>query len=110
MWKQVVGMPSMDSFIKKPGVLSFHIASKIPVSESTRQELLDIDGITYRLRREIELLESIDLIRCNRCQVIILLPKTHNFTHHISCVNNNFGDIILFQLSLSAESNVSSFF
>jgi len=71
MWKQIVGVPSMDSLVKKPDVLSFHIASKIPVSESTRQELLDIDGITYRLRREIELLDSIDLVRCRICQVII---------------------------------------
>jgi cereblon len=65
----------MDSLIKKPDVLSFHIASKIPVSESTRQQLLDIDGIVYRLRREIELLDSIDLIRCRTCQVIIFSPN-----------------------------------
>ncbi|KAG5018816.1 hypothetical protein JHK87_014671 [Glycine soja] len=71
MWKRMVGMPDMDSLIKKPDVLSFHIASKIPVSESTRQELLDIDSIAYRLRREIELLESIDLIRCKSCETII---------------------------------------
>ncbi|OIW14579.1 hypothetical protein TanjilG_32921 [Lupinus angustifolius] len=71
MWKQIVGAPSMDSLVKKPDALSFYIASKIPVSESTRQELLDIDGITYRLRREIELLASIDLIRCKICQTII---------------------------------------
>ncbi|KAE9587063.1 hypothetical protein Lal_00004469 [Lupinus albus] len=71
MWKQIVGAPRMDSLVKKPDVLSFYIASKIPVSESTRQELLDIDGITYRLRREIELLASIDLIRCKSCQTII---------------------------------------
>ncbi|KAH1253083.1 Protein cereblon [Glycine max] len=71
MWKRIVGMPDMDSLIKKPDILSFHIASKIPVSESTRQELLDIDGIAYRLRREIELLESIDLIRCKSCETII---------------------------------------
>lgn len=79
MWKQIVGVPSMDSLVKKPDVLSFHIASKIPVSESTRQELLDIDGITYRLRREIELLDSIDLVRCRICQVILFSPKPHNF-------------------------------
>lgn len=71
MWQQIVGTPSMDGLVKKPDVLSFSIASKIPVSESTRQELLDIDGISYRLRREIELLESIDLIQCKICQIII---------------------------------------
>ncbi|KAF8407095.1 hypothetical protein HHK36_006220 [Tetracentron sinense] len=71
MWKQIIGVPSMDDLVKKPDLLSFHIASKIPVSESTRQELLEIDGISYRLRREIELLESFDRVRCKNCQTVI---------------------------------------
>ncbi|KAI3454101.1 hypothetical protein Pfo_010764 [Paulownia fortunei] len=70
-WKQVVKAPSMDSLVMKPDLLSFHIASKIPISESARQELLEIDGTTYRLRREIELLESFDKIRCKTCQTLI---------------------------------------
>ncbi|XP_059657146.1 uncharacterized protein LOC132303760 [Cornus florida] len=70
-WKQIVGEPKMDGLVNKPDLLSFHIASKIPVSESTRQELLDIDGISYRLRREIELLESFDRVRCKNCQTVI---------------------------------------
>lgn len=70
-WKQIVGLPSMDGFVKKPDLLSFYIASKIPVSESMRQELLEIDGISYRLRREIELLESFDRVRCKNCQSVI---------------------------------------
>lgn len=73
MWKKIVKAPSMDGLVKKPDLLSFHIASKIPVSESTRQELLEIDGISYRLRREIELLENFDRVRCKTCQVIRLL-------------------------------------
>ncbi|KAA8525237.1 hypothetical protein F0562_007092 [Nyssa sinensis] len=71
MWKQIVGAPSMDGFVNKPDLLSFYIGSKIPVSESTRQELLEIDGISYRLRREIELLESFDRVRCKNCQTVI---------------------------------------
>lgn len=71
MWKQIVGAPNMDGFVKNPDILSFYIASKIPVSESTRQELLEIDGISYRLRREIELLKSIDLIQCKNCKTVI---------------------------------------
>ncbi|RYR47328.1 hypothetical protein Ahy_A07g033264 isoform A [Arachis hypogaea] len=71
MWRKIIGVPSMDNLVKKPDILSFYIASKIPVSESTRQELLDIDGIAYRLRKEIELLESIDIIQCKSCQTII---------------------------------------
>ncbi|KAL9230351.1 hypothetical protein vseg_005714 [Gypsophila vaccaria] len=71
IWKQVVGTPNMDGFVRKPDTLSFYIASKIPVSESTRQELLEINGVSYRLRREIELLESFDLVRCKNCQTVI---------------------------------------
>ncbi|KAK8547394.1 hypothetical protein V6N13_098104 [Hibiscus sabdariffa] len=71
MWKQIVGMPNMDGFVRKPDLLSFYIASKIPVSEPARQELLEIDGISCRLRREIELLERLDCIRCKICQTII---------------------------------------
>lgn len=68
-WKQVVKVPNMDSLVMKPDLLSFHIASKIPVSDTARQELLEIDGTTYRLRKEIELLESFDKMRCKTCQV-----------------------------------------
>ncbi|XP_022131733.1 protein cereblon isoform X4 [Momordica charantia] len=71
MWKQIVGVPNMDGFVKNPDILSFYIASKIPVSESTRQELLEIDGISYRLRREVELLKSIDIIQCKNCKTVI---------------------------------------
>lgn len=71
LWKQIVGTPSMDGYVRKPDILSFHIASKIPVSESTRQELLEIDGISYRLRREIELLESFDCVRCKNCKTLL---------------------------------------
>lgn len=63
----------MDVLVRKPDLLSFHIASKLPVSESTRQELLEINGVSYRLRREIELLESFDRVRCKTCQVISVL-------------------------------------
>ncbi|CAN1784895.1 Protein cereblon [Linum perenne] len=71
MWKKIVGSPSMDGMVKKPDLLSFYIASKIPVSEPTRQELLEIDGVSYRLRREIELLERFNLVRCKICKNII---------------------------------------
>lgn len=59
----------MDGLLKNPDILSFYIASKIPVSVSTRQELLDIDGISNRLRRVIELLDSFNCVRCKTCQV-----------------------------------------
>ncbi|KAI3933643.1 hypothetical protein MKW92_039057 [Papaver armeniacum] len=71
MWKEIVGSPNMDDLVKAPDLLSFHIASKLPVSESTRQELLEIDGISYRLRREIELLGCFDRVCCKTCQTEI---------------------------------------
>ncbi|OMO86650.1 hypothetical protein COLO4_20995 [Corchorus olitorius] len=71
MWKQIVGTPSMDGFVKKPDLLSFYIASKIPISEPRRQELLEIDGISYRLRREIDILERLDRVRCKICKTVI---------------------------------------
>ncbi|KAG2298743.1 hypothetical protein Bca4012_010234 [Brassica carinata] len=71
LWKQIVGVPNMEAIVDKPDILSFFIASKIPVSESIRQELLEIDGVSYRLQREIELLESFDRVRCKHCQSVI---------------------------------------
>ncbi|KAM7275754.1 hypothetical protein ACFE04_017620 [Oxalis oulophora] len=71
MWNQVVKTPSMEGLVNRPELLSFYIGSKIPVSESIRQELLEIDGISYRLQREIELLESFDRVRCKTCQTVI---------------------------------------
>lgn len=73
MWRNIIGSPNMDGFAKKPDLLSFYIASQIPVSECTRQELLEIDGISYRLQREIELLEKLDRVRCKNCQVYFIL-------------------------------------
>ncbi|KAJ0248210.1 Protein cereblon [Hirschfeldia incana] len=71
LWKQIVGVPNMEAIVNKPDILSFFIASKIPVSESIRQELLEIDGVSYRLQREIELLERFDRVRCKHCQIVI---------------------------------------
>ncbi|XP_074573756.1 uncharacterized protein LOC141830172 isoform X2 [Curcuma longa] len=71
LWGKVIGKPSLDEYARKPDLLSFYIASKLPMSEATRQELLEIDGISYRLQREIELLNGFNLIRCKRCQTLI---------------------------------------
>ena len=76
----------MDGFVKKPDLLSFYIASKIPISEPTRQELLEIDGISYRLRREIELLERLDRIRCKICQVLLSLSCVCVNTQSYGCM------------------------
>ncbi|XP_073007574.1 uncharacterized protein [Typha latifolia] len=71
LWRQIIINPSMDDYVKKPGLLSFYIGSKLPMSESTRQELLEIDGISYRLRREIQLLRDFNLLRCKNCLTLI---------------------------------------
>ncbi|KAF9613774.1 hypothetical protein IFM89_011498 [Coptis chinensis] len=70
-WKQIIGAPSLDGLAKKPDILSFYIASRIPITESLKQELLEIDGVSYRLRREIEFLECMDFVRCKTCQSVI---------------------------------------
>lgn len=79
----------MDDFVRKPDLLSFHIASKIPVSESIRQELLEVDGTSYRLRREIKLLEGFDRIRCKICQVYTILFPNSLILHQINCILSN---------------------
>jgi cereblon len=65
--------PSIDGHVRKPDLLSFYIGSKLPISTSLRQELLETDGISYRLQREIQLLEAFNIIRCRNCLVMIYL-------------------------------------
>ncbi|CAL4947487.1 unnamed protein product [Urochloa decumbens] len=67
LWRQVIVNPSMDDHVKKPNHLSFYIGSNLPISGSLKQELLEIDGISYRLQREIQLLKAFNIIRCRNC-------------------------------------------
>ncbi|KAL6610520.1 hypothetical protein ACP70R_040489 [Stipagrostis hirtigluma subsp. patula] len=71
LWRQIIANPSMDDHVRKPNILSFHIGSKLPVSESVRQKLLEIDGISYRLQKEIQILKAFNLIKCRNCQSLI---------------------------------------
>ncbi|MCO5612818.1 hypothetical protein L7F22_067089 [Adiantum nelumboides] len=71
MWRQMVELPSLNDLVQKPELLSYYIASKIPVQDATRQELLEIDGVVSRLRKEIQLLESMDRIRCKTCKNVV---------------------------------------
>uniref|UniRef100_A0A0C9RGI6 Protein cereblon n=1 Tax=Wollemia nobilis TaxID=56998 RepID=A0A0C9RGI6_9CONI len=107
MWRQMVETPSINDLVKKPDLLSFYLASKIPVPDSTRQELLEIDGVVYRLQREIQLLESIDRVRCKLCRTVVarrrdmLVMSTdgpigayvnaHGFVHEILTLYNTRG-------------------
>uniref|UniRef100_A0A0D3ETW5 Lon N-terminal domain-containing protein n=1 Tax=Oryza barthii TaxID=65489 RepID=A0A0D3ETW5_9ORYZ len=71
LWRQIVVNPSMDDYVRKPDILSYHIGSKLPMSCSVRQELLEIDGISYRLQKEIQLLKAFNIIRCRNCLALI---------------------------------------
>ncbi|KAJ1285351.1 hypothetical protein BS78_03G272800 [Paspalum vaginatum] len=71
LWRQIIVDPSMEDLVRKPNHLSFCVGSKLPISESLRQELLEIDGISYRLRREIQLLKAFNTIRCRNCLTCI---------------------------------------
>ncbi|KAL6614538.1 hypothetical protein ACP70R_036808 [Stipagrostis hirtigluma subsp. patula] len=71
LWRRVIVNPSMDDHVRKPDLLSFCIGSKLPISASLRQELLQIDGISYRLQREIQLLKAFNIIRCRNCLALI---------------------------------------
>ncbi|EMS56729.1 Protein cereblon [Triticum urartu] len=71
LWNQIIAEPGMDDYVRKPDILSFLIGSKLPVSASMRQELLDIDGVSYRLQREIQLLKAFNLVRCRNCLALI---------------------------------------
>lgn len=71
MWMQMVELPTLNDLVNKPETLSYYIASKIPVQDATRQDLLEIDGVVSRLRREIQLLESMDRIRCKSCKNVV---------------------------------------
>ncbi|XP_024376542.1 uncharacterized protein [Physcomitrium patens] len=67
MLRQMAELPRMEAMVRTPSLLSYYIASNMPLQDATRQELLEVDGTVYRLRREIELLESMDQLRCKRC-------------------------------------------
>ncbi|KAJ3704040.1 hypothetical protein LUZ61_007745 [Rhynchospora tenuis] len=71
LWREIIGKPSLDELVRRPESLSFYIASKMPLSEARRQELLEMDGISYRLRREIQLLRDINHLRCKTCMTLI---------------------------------------
>uniref|UniRef100_J3L3Z0 CULT domain-containing protein n=1 Tax=Oryza brachyantha TaxID=4533 RepID=J3L3Z0_ORYBR len=64
LWRQIIVNPSMDDYVRNPDILSYHIGSKLPMSGSMIQELLEIDGISYRLQKEIQLLKAFNIIRC----------------------------------------------
>jgi cereblon len=71
LWRQIITNPSMEDHVRKPDVLSFHIGSKLPVSEYLRQKLLELDGTSYRLQKEIQILKGFNLIKCRDCQSLI---------------------------------------
>lgn len=69
MLRQMADLPSMEALVQMPIPLSYYIASKLPLQDCTRQELLETEGTVNRLKREIRLLEGMDKLKCNRCRV-----------------------------------------
>lgn len=61
--------PRLEELVTKPTELSYYIGSNMPIQDHTRQELLEIDTTLARLKREIQLLEGLDTLRCNCCRV-----------------------------------------
>jgi cereblon len=81
MLRQMAELPRMEAMVQTPSILSYYIASNMPLQDSTRQELLEVDGTVHRLRREIELLECMDQLRCKCCMVrstILSITRNEN--------------------------------
>lgn len=100
LWREIIGKP-LEELVRRPESLSFYIASKMPLSETTRQELLEMNGISYRLRREIQLLRDFNHLRCKNCMVI-----SHNTLCFSSFFSRNLAEAaristLCFSLSLS---------
>ncbi|KAH8945724.1 hypothetical protein BDL97_12G055300 [Sphagnum fallax] len=68
---QVTDLPSMEALVCKPIPLSYYIASKLPLQDCTRQELLEMESTVNRLKCEMQLLEQMDKLKCNRCWELI---------------------------------------
>lgn len=79
LWREIIGKPSLEELVRRPENLSFYVASKMPISETARQELLEMNGISYRLRREIQLLRDFNHLRCKNCMVVSRSPLCLSF-------------------------------
>jgi cereblon len=69
MLGQMGDHPRLEELVSCPTALSYYIGSNMPIQDHTRQELLEIDSTLERLKREIQLLEGMDTLRCNCCGV-----------------------------------------
>ncbi|KAG0578077.1 hypothetical protein M758_5G197300 [Ceratodon purpureus] len=71
MLGQMGDHPRLEELVSCPTALSYYIGSNMPIQDHTRQELLEIDTTLERLKREIQLLEGMDMLRCNCCGEVI---------------------------------------
>ncbi|GBG76201.1 hypothetical protein CBR_g21950 [Chara braunii] len=60
-----------DELIANPEACSFFVAKNLPLQDSIRQELLEMDGAVKRLWREIRIMEGLDLMKCRQCRAVI---------------------------------------
>ncbi|XP_044979326.1 protein cereblon-like isoform X1 [Hordeum vulgare subsp. vulgare] len=107
LWRLIIKTPNVDELVRKPDLLSFYIGNQLPVSEPVRQKLLEINGVSYRLRKEIQLLKACDLIKCGYCKseiakhsdVVVMSSdgplgtyvNNHGYVHATITVNNATG-------------------
>ncbi|CAK9199186.1 unnamed protein product [Sphagnum jensenii] len=68
---QVTDLPSMEALVCKPIPLSYYIASKLPLQDCTRQELLEMESTVNRLKCEMQLLEQMYKLKCSHCWELI---------------------------------------
>lgn len=71
--------PRLEELVSDPTKLSYYIGSNMPIQDHTRQELLEIDSTLARLKREIQLLEGMDTLRCNCCGVSSFFLSSSSF-------------------------------
>src|SRR5439155_17238610 len=49
--------------LRNPRALSYHVAANLPATNEIRQELLEMADVASRLRREADLLMTVDRVR-----------------------------------------------
>jgi hypothetical protein len=86
---QVTDLPSMEALVCTPIPLSYYIASKLPLQDRIRQELLEMESTVNRLKCEIQLLERMDKLKCNRCWVCLFCTVSCPVCHDgVDCVQH----------------------
>eukprot|EP00897_Mesotaenium_endlicherianum_P003090 jgi/Mesen1/2809/ME000172S01962 len=71
MFHQIAPGGVSPELVANPESLSFYVAGNLPVQDRCRQELLELPDTVQRLRREGQLLESLDKLTCHSCKAVL---------------------------------------